>query len=75
MEYKPDKFEKIATRLLLAIIFAVLGAGLIVIAIVRFSNPDEELFSSSNITKGLIALLVFVLMGFAITNTNNDKDD
>lgn len=75
MEYKPDKFEKNATRIILVIIVAAFGAALAVITIIRFSNPDEELFSSSNTVKWLIALIVFAIIGLSDTGSTDDKDN
>ncbi len=72
MEYKPDKFDRYATRIIAIVMSVIFGAVLVVITIVRFADPSEELFSIGNVVKGVIALVIFGLVGFVFSENKSD---
>ena len=76
MDYKPDKFDKVATKVVAIILIIICVPILLMIFTIRFSGYGEGVLTTENLIRGGTILLIIGVLGFTFARSNkNDEDD
>lgn len=76
MNYKPDKFDRVAVRIVTIVISLVFVVGVIVLFMIKFSSHGEEIFTIENLKRAGFMLAIISLLGISYAMLKkDDKDD